>query len=261
MLRTRIATGLIALAAVLAMVTLAPAGLFTAFIAVVTAWGLYEVASMYASGQPLLMLPLALVGGVPAAWILLGHVPDWPSPAVLILAMAGLMVLVGVRGAGDRAHLLSTALLGSLYVGVLFPYFALLRNQPQGIRLVIVMLLLVVASDTGAYLAGNRWGHTKLAPRVSPGKTVEGAIASVASSLVAVVLLRRMLPGVETVSRALVFALIINLLAQIGDLAESALKRIAGVKDSGWLFPGHGGLLDRTDSLVFAAVFTYYYTK
>jgi len=260
-LRTRVLTGLIALAAVLAVVTLAPDWLFTVFIAVVTAWGLYEVALMYAPGRPLVMSLLALAGGFPAVLILCGAIPNWWVPAVIIAAMVGLAVRVGLKGAAVGAHTLSTALLGSLYVGVLFPYFALLRNQPQGVQLVIVMLLLIVAGDSGAYLVGSRWGRIKLAPRVSPGKTVEGTIASLAASLITMVLIRGALPGAETMTQALILALVINLLAQIGDLAESALKRIAGVKDSGWLFPGHGGLLDRTDSLVFAAVFTYYYSR
>jgi len=260
-LRTRVWTGIIALAAVLAVVTLAPNWFFMAFIAVVTAWGLYEIALMYAPGRPLVMSLLALAGGLPALLILRGAIPGWWVPAVIIAAMVALTVGVGLKGAAGGAHHLETALLGSIYVGVLFPYFALLRNQPQGVRLIIVMLLLIVAGDSGAYFVGSRWGGIKLAPRVSPGKTVEGTIASIAASLVAMVLLRGALPGAETMAQALVLALVINLLAQIGDLAESALKRIAGVKDSGWLFPGHGGLLDRTDSLVFATVFTYYYSR
>lgn len=261
MLRTRLWTGIIALAAVLAVVTLAPDRFFTAFIVVVTGWGLYEIVLMYSPWRPLVMSLLALVGGLPAVLILRGATPDWWVPAVVIAAMTALTVRVGIKGAAVGAYSLSVAFLGSLYVGVLFPYFALLRNQPQGIRLIIVMLLLVVAGDSGAYFVGRRWGRIKLAPRVSPGKTVEGSIASVAASLVAMVLLRGALPGAETMTQVLILALVINLLAQIGDLAESALKRIAGVKDAGWLFPGHGGLLDRTDSLVFAAVFTYYYSR
>jgi len=260
-LRTRVLTGLIALAAVLAVVTLAPDRFFTIFIAVVTAWGVYEVALMYAPGQPLVMSLLALAGGLPAVLILCGYVPDWWVPAIVMTAMTALTVRVGLKGAAVGAYTLSVAFLGSLYVGALFPYFALLRNQPDGVRLIIVMLLLVVAGDSGAYLVGSRWGRMKLAPRVSPGKTVEGTLASIAASLGAMVLLRGMLPGAGSMIQALTFALVINLLAQIGDLAESALKRIAGVKDSGWLFPGHGGLLDRTDSLVFATVFTYYYSR
>jgi phosphatidate cytidylyltransferase len=240
---------------------MAPDRVFTVFIAVVTAWGLYEIAAMYSPGRPLVMSLLALVGGLPAVLILRGAIPDWWLPAVVIAAMTALTVRVGIKGTAVGAYAWSVALLGSLYVGVLFPYFALLRNQPQGVRLIIVMLLLVVVGDSGAYLIGSRWGRIKLAPRISPGKTVEGSIASIAASLVAMLLLRGPLLGAETLTQALVLALAINLLAQIGDLAESALKRIAGVKDAGWLFPGHGGLLDRTDSLVFATVFTYYYSR
>ncbi len=264
MLRTRVWTGLIALAGVLAIVTLAPNRIFTAFIVVVTAWGLYEIAAMYSAGRPLISAMLAVAGGIPAVLILRGALPGWLVPAAVIAAMGALTLGVGIKGAGAVAvgdDTLPTALLGALYVGVLFPYFALLRNQPHGAQLVILIILLVAAGDTGAYLAGSRWGRIKLAPRISPGKTVEGSIASIAASLIAMLALRGALPPAETIGQAMLLALAINLMAQIGDLAESALKRIAGVKDSGWLFPGHGGLLDRTDSLVFAAVFTYYYSR
>lgn len=259
MLRTRVWTGLIALSAVLAVVILAPAWFFTLFVGAATAWGLWEVALMSVPGRPLLISALMIAGGVPAVCLLYVGIPGWWVPAVVVAAMTGLTIRVGFKGADGGAHTPGMALLGALYVGVLFPYFALLRNRPGGVRLIILSLLLVVAGDTGAYLVGRGWGRIKLAPRVSPGKTVEGAIASAAASLVAMVLLRGALADALTIAQALVFALAINLMAQVGDLAESALKRVAGVKDSGWLFPGHGGLLDRADSLVFAAVFTYYY--
>ena len=261
MLRTRILTGLIALAAVLALVLFAPNRVFTLFIAAVAAWGLYEVVTMYAAGKPLIMLPLALAGGVPAVLILGGTVPDWLVPAAIIMAVVGLTLEVASQHDSGSHNRLIAALIGALYVGVLTPYFALLRNGPLGIRLIIVMLLVIVAGDTGAYLVGSKWGRIKLAPRVSPGKTVEGTIASLAASLIAMLVLRGFLGRSGNLVQSMILALAINLLAQIGDLAESALKRIAGVKDSGWIFPGHGGLLDRSDSLVLATVFTYYYSR
>lgn len=261
MLRTRVLTGLIALAAILALVILAPDWFFTLFVGAATSWGLYEVAQMYVPDQPLIMSAFMIAGGVPAVWLLYARIPDWWVPAVVIAAMTGLTIRIGFKGADGGAHTPGMALLGALYVGVLFPYFALLRNQPDGVRLIILSLLLVVAGDTGAYLVGRSWGRIKLAPRVSPGKTVEGAIASIAASLLTMVLLRGALADALSMAQALVFAFAINVMAQVGDLAESSLKRIAGVKDSGWLFPGHGGLLDRADSLVFAAVFTYYYLQ
>jgi phosphatidate cytidylyltransferase len=120
------------------------------------------------------------------------------------------------------------------------------------------MILLVVASDSGAYFVGRAIGRIKLLPRVSPNKTVEGAIGGLAAVVVAAVLLRRWLVPEWTTRSALLIGLGIGVLAQAGDLANSAYKRVAGVKDSGWLFPGHGGLMDRACSLVFAAVLTYY---
>jgi phosphatidate cytidylyltransferase len=146
-------------------------------------------------------------------------------------------------------------------VGALFPYFALLHDRPGGIAVIILILLLVIASDTGAYFVGSWMGRTRLAPRVSPKKTVEGAIGGLALCLLAGLLLRRPLVPEWSVGQTVALSAAIGVLAQLGDLAGSALKRSAGVKDSGWIFPGHGGLLDRTCSMVFATVLTYYWSR
>jgi phosphatidate cytidylyltransferase len=95
---------------------------------------------------------------------------------------------------------------------------------------------------------------------VSPHKTVEGAIGGLLACILAGLILRPLLTPRWTVAAAVVMAAVVGVLAQFGDAAGSAFKRVAGVKDSGWIFPGHGGLLDRTCSLVFAAAFTYYYS-
>ena len=111
--------------------------------------------------------------------------------------------------------------------------------------------------DTGAYYVGRRYGRHKLAPRVSPGKSWEGSIASaVVSAAAGVLALPRLIPGVG-MGEALALALAANVAGQVGDLAESAIKRGAGVKDSGTLLPGHGGLLDRVDSSMFALPVLY----
>jgi phosphatidate cytidylyltransferase len=143
----------------------------------------------------------------------------------------------------------------------LFPYFALLRNSRGGIPIIILMLLLVVASDSGAYFVGRSLGRTKLLPRVSPNKTVEGAIGGLSACVGAGIILRPLLAPQWTIGAAIILGIAVGVLAQFGDAAGSAFKRVCGVKDSGWLFPGHGGLLDRTCSLVFAATFTYYYLR
>jgi phosphatidate cytidylyltransferase len=139
-----------------------------------------------------------------------------------------------------------------------FPYFALVRNRTGGIPVIILMLLLSFSSDTGAYFVGRFRGRIKLMPRVSPNKTVEGALGGLAAAVIVGLMLRTTLvPGLSSVSVAL-FSLAIGALAQGGDLANSAFKRLAGVKDSGWIFPGHGGLLDRACSLMFPVALTYY---
>ena len=128
----------------------------------------------------------------------------------------------------------------------------------------IAVVLLAVASDTGAYFVGRQMGRRKLAEKVSPHKTVEGAIGGMIATVAAGLILSRVFAptfaGWHLVT-VIFFSAMISLLAQLGDLAGSAFKRAAGVKDSGWIFPGHGGLLDRTCSLVFAMVFTYYWLR
>jgi phosphatidate cytidylyltransferase len=116
-----------------------------------------------------------------------------------------------------------------------------------------------MAGDAGGYFGGRAFGRRKLWPAVSPKKTVEGALvsflASVLVGLIGATLVFEMLGALE----AIVVAGVINVLAQLGDLLESMLKRAYDAKDSGWIFPGHGGVLDRADSLVLPIVFVYYY--
>ncbi|MFZ0889091.1 MAG: phosphatidate cytidylyltransferase [Candidatus Binataceae bacterium] len=259
MLRTRLWTALVALPTVLTIVVLAPPILFTVFIGVLGAWGLYEIGTVAGVRRPSQIAAVAVVGGVPLVAILCGAETSWILPAAVIAAMLGVVVRVAVKGPDGGQGRTAHAILGAIYVGVLFPFFARLRALDDGVRLIILMLLLVIATDTAAYFAGTYLGKLKLCPKVSPHKTVEGAIAGLAACLVSGWILRAMLvPGWSRGDIALA-SLAIGVLAQLGDLAGSAYKRAAGVKDFGRLFPGHGGLLDRTCSLVFATAFTYYY--
>jgi phosphatidate cytidylyltransferase len=262
-LRTRVWTALVALPALLAVVLFAPAPWFAAFVGVLTVWGLYEVGAMTHVRSAGAAGALVVAGAGSA--VLLACVPEhlWFIPLGVILAMLTLVVRVGLGTARAAAQSpgLGLTLLGALYVGALFPYFALLRNRPDGIATMILILLLVIASDTGAYFAGSWIGRTRLAPRVSPKKTVEGAIGGLALCVVAGLLLRPPLVPQWSIGQTIALSAAIGGLAQLGDLAGSALKRSAGVKDSGWIFPGHGGLLDRTCSMVFATVLTYYWSR
>jgi phosphatidate cytidylyltransferase len=260
-LRTRILTAAVLLPAVLAAVVFAPNWFFTLFIGVLGVFGLYEIAAMTGTLK-LVALPLyAVVGGVPLFGLLYGGDAGWVVPTIVILVMLVLIARIAIAGREGAPSVPALAFTGAAYVGVLFPYFALLRNRPGGVNSVIAVVLLAVASDTGAYFVGRRIGRRKLAEHVSPNKTVEGAIGGMIATVVAGLLLSPMFaPGWHLVT-VMFFCAMISLLAQLGDLAGSAFKRAAGVKDSGWIFPGHGGLLDRTCSLVFAMVFTYYWSR
>ena len=147
-----------------------------------------------------------------------------------------------------------------LYVGFLLPHFVWLhRIEGTGTWLVIFVLVVAMAGDTGGYFAGKSFGNRKLIPRVSPGKTVEGAVGVIAASIVGAIIAKLTFLADFGWPEILILAALMGVLGQLGDLVESVIKRSFGVKDSGWLFPGHGGVLDRIDSLLFQVALVYYY--
>lgn len=129
-----------------------------------------------------------------------------------------------------------------------------IHRQPHGAATLIFLLLIVWAADTGAYFAGRQWGKRKLAPHISPGKTVEGVLGGIVLAMVVSAIISPWLSnGVGCYVGLLALSLLTALISVAGDLFESLVKRYAGVKDSGGLLPGHGGVLDRIDSLLSAA--------
>lgn len=148
---------------------------------------------------------------------------------------------------------------GIVYVGAPFAHFIALRLLPDatGMKFFALALLGTWACDTAAYFGGTRWGKHKLCPPISPAKSVEGAVFGFVGCLVAVVGVGHYFE-VNWIDRIACGALV-GLFCQLGDLVESAIKRHMGVKDSGAFFPGHGGVLDRVDSLLFSIPVVYYY--
>ena len=146
-----------------------------------------------------------------------------------------------------------------LYVGGPMMYALALRGVEQGFEWVVFTLLVVFATDTAAFFGGRAFGKTPLAPNISPNKTREGAVAGMLGAVAASVLAASRLGIDAIIWETLLLGVIIGILAQLGDLAESRMKRKAGVKDSGALIPGHGGILDRIDSIVFTLPAVYYF--
>jgi phosphatidate cytidylyltransferase len=184
--------------------------------------------------------------------------PLWPLAALLLLAAA-------LRPGRTPEHSVSAAaltLLGALYLGAFGGAIAALLLSPPaelGPWRVLLLLAIVMASDTLAFFVGHAVGRHRLAPALSPGKTVEGALGGVVGGVLAALALRAWGPLELPLADALALGAIVAGLGIVGDLDESLLKRWAGVKDSGSLFPGHGGALDRLDGLLFGAPILYYY--
>jgi phosphatidate cytidylyltransferase len=161
----------------------------------------------------------------------------------------------------ERLNRLAWTLLGAVYLGYLLPHWVLLFRMPHGRAWVFFVLLVIMMGDTAAYLTGTYFGKRKLAPEISPGKTVEGMLGYVVGSVMGGCLGASFLVTELGAIEVVALSGMLSLLGQIGDLFESLIKRVFAVKDSAGLLPGHGGLLDRLDSLIFPAVFATSYLK
>jgi phosphatidate cytidylyltransferase len=153
----------------------------------------------------------------------------------------------------------SVTFFGVIYVAWTLGHLIPLRAEAGGIELVFFVFLVTWAGDTGAYYTGRGLGRLKLAPKVSPGKTVEGAIGGLIASILVALVARAWFLPIFSVQETIVLGLVLGIFGELGDLVESMFKRSGGVKDSGWLIPGHGGVLDRVDSLIFTIPLFYYY--
>ena len=220
--------------------------------------------------------------GVPAAALLVllaAHEPIfevWGDRALAILLILGLLASVVVIFCRriEESPLLSVVatVFGPLYTGGTLSFAVLLRHLPEtqgtpsppaleGTLLVLLPLLVTWAGDSAAYFIGRKLGRTRLAPRVSPGKTVEGGVAGLVAATAMGILAGLVLEDSATLPVSPVaggvIGLILGVAGQLGDLTESLFKREAGVKDSGTLLPGHGGALDRFDALFFTIPLAY----
>lgn len=270
-LAKRIISALIAAPVALIMIYLGglPLATFLAAVSAGCAWEFYRIAA--AGGvEPLDPVGIPLAGAVPLAVYAAGI--GLYRPSLVVAAVAMLIILAAViwtRGPQRRPlGAASLTVMGILYTGGLLSFGYALREHPYavgdraGTALVAFPLVLTWASDIGAFFVGRAVGGPKLIPSVSPGKTISGALGGLAATVLVSWLyvrfaLRPAALLTMTIPATILFGALISVAAQVGDLAESLLKREANVKDSSHLIPGHGGLLDRLDSLLFVLPVAY----
>jgi len=177
---------------------------------------------------------------------------------VLLLLLLSLLFMTTSQTLTSTMSNLGITLFGILFIGFLLSHVSLVRNMANGRWWVLFLIVTVWAGDIFAYLVGSLFGRHKLYPKISPNKTYEGLVGAVLGSvIVALAFSALFLPHLRK-GVSVLLAIGIGVLGQVGDFTESMLKRSAQVKDSGSLFPGHGGMLDRVDSFLFSAPFLHY---
>ncbi|MGI5939492.1 MAG: phosphatidate cytidylyltransferase [Thermoleophilia bacterium] len=254
MLKSRVLVAIIGIPIGLAAVILG--SYFILGLAVIlTVLGMHEYYNLVRPYRPNLLVgylaSLAVVGGA--------YVMGVPGIMAGLAASVILIFFWSLRGE-PGAHLVGRMAVtgfGILWVAMGFAYIVLLRELNHGMALTILVLACTILNDTFAYFIGRAFGRHPMAPRISPKKSMEGALGGLVGSIVAAVVVSLYAPWLST-RNAVILGLIIGIVGQWGDLFESTVKRDFGVKDSGKILAGHGGILDRFDSMLFAGFVTYW---
>ena len=265
----RILTAVVLIAAVVALVFLAPLWVVASFAAVVAGLAAYEYRAL--AHQKSVYIPLWwLLGSTAVIFFFTIRLPEFELPVLTLLTFI-LMAWSGFRAPLDRVLLdTSLGLFSLVYVVYPLTLLPLIKAHEDGTGLLLFLFVCVWAGDIFALYIGKNFGRRKLAPRLSPNKTWEGSVASVVGSVgcgMALYFLGEKLANTRGLMalhiaapawQMALLAVLLNVAAQLGDLLESAIKRGAGVKDSGTMLPGHGGILDRIDALLLAAPIMWY---
>ncbi|WP_418790197.1 phosphatidate cytidylyltransferase [Phosphitispora sp. TUW77] len=231
----------------------------TLAVLIISLLGIHETGALFKKIGNNVWMPGAFLGGF--LFVINAHLVNIDLLGIFLLTViaAGLIYLVMSYPRFNMIDLAVTVFI-SLYAGWLLTHIINLRQLPGGFHLVFLMMGATWSTDTFAYFIGSAWGKTKLAPLLSPNKSVEGSIGGILGS-VAVSVVFWAVGQHFAIIHYIIIGILVGLMGQVGDLAESALKRFAGVKDSGKIIPGHGGIMDRFDSMLITAPVIYYYLK
>lgn len=190
-------------------------------------------------------------------WHFYFNLPELSFEVSIWLALFLLMLLtVFTKNKTNMTHI-ATVFIGIFYISFGFHYMNITRLLDDGLFWSLLIFASIWVTDIGAYFTGWAIGKRKLWPAISPNKTVEGALGGIVFSTISAVLFSLYAPDLISLSEAIVFGLVVSIVAQLGDFIQSAYKRTAGVKDAGTIFPGHGGVLDRCDSWIIVFPFVH----
>lgn len=270
MLKTRIISAVIGMLLLIAVV-LAGSSAFTIFIFLLSAIGIHEFYKAIEKGG---YKPVRPIGYISCIFILAagfnGGLIDIDVKSALIyiflsvfIILASLLAVIVFRHEQHQIADIALTLMGIVYVVFLFSFVVLSRNLPYGLWLIWFVFIGAFATDTFAYFAGVNFGKRKILPQVSPKKSLEGMIGGIAGCVAVTLIYGTYLAnrGVLDVAihKFIILGLLNGVISQVGDWSASAIKRYMGVKDYGTIMPGHGGVLDRFDSILFVAPVVYFY--
>ncbi len=260
MLRTRV------ISAVIAIAILVPLLLFTgtigvaALVTIASALGVREVGKHLPTlaASPARELSVGMVIVLVAGFYLLppvgimGMVVWFPLAVLMLHVLLYGTIEETVRSTADMIFVLA-------YTVIPLGHAVLLRRLDMGVAWVLFVMIVICLGDAGAYFAGKRFGKHRLAPRISPAKTIEGLGGVFVAGFIAMLGMKAAVPDLGSFRLLIPLVIVLSIVGPLGDLCASALKRQLGIKDFGSLMPGHGGLMDRADSLILAFPAAYYY--
>ena len=252
-------TALVAVPLLILVIGAAGRTAFVLLVGLVTAMALLEYYALVLPGGTPVTKVSGLVLGLTLFLSFCAGLQIIPAVFVLVFFGSVLICLTLFQPQGSVPEMLYRQVTGLVYIPLLLGHLILIRDWDHGVTWIFFLLAVIFAGDTAAYYTGTAIGRHKLSPNISPGKTIEGAVGGLAGNVIVGVLFKFFFFGECSWGPWLVVILVMGVLGQAGDLTESMLKRSVQRKDSGNVFPGHGGLLDRIDALIFAAPTLYYF--